>query len=179
MASRAKATAVADRVAGVGSFWGMVTRAMLHDWRGELDEAERLHRDAWHRYDNPSELLAFYLLHGRKGPDVDELMHKVFPAGMTRITTPPGAPPLDGVVIVVAGKTGYDEGLRPDDVITAVDGFRVRNTQQYRAVRGASSAERMRLTVWRQGQPLEVSARLRYRWVVSSTRNYEPGKSTK
>jgi S1-C subfamily serine protease len=80
---------------------------------------------------------------------------------------------------IVAGKTGYDEGLRPDDFITGVDGIRVRNSQQYRAVRDASSAERMRLTVWRQGQPLEVSARLRYRWVVSSTKTYETGKSTK
>jgi len=38
-------------------------------------------------------------------------MHKVFPARMTRITTPPGAPPLDDIVIVVTGKTGYEEGL--------------------------------------------------------------------
>jgi tetratricopeptide (TPR) repeat protein len=170
-----KATAVADRAADVASFTGLITRANLHDWRGELDAAERLHRRAWRRYDNPHELLAFYLRHHRQGADVDELMHKIFPAGMTRMTTAAsGVPPVDGIVVVVAGIAGAEEGIRPGDVVTAVDGIRVRNVPQYRVARGASASDTMRMTVWRGGAYLEVPARLRYRWVVSAVDTYRP-----
>jgi hypothetical protein len=166
---------VADRAADVASFTGLTTRANLHDWRGELDAAERLHRRAWRRYDNPHELLAFYLRHHRQGADVDELMHKIFPAGMTRMTTAAsGVPPVDGIVVVVAGIAGAEEGIRPGDVVTAVDGIRVRNVPQYRVARGASASDTMRMTVWRGGAYLEVPARLRYRWVVSAVETYRP-----
>jgi hypothetical protein len=170
-----KANAVANRVADVHSFWGLVTRANLHEWLGDLEAAERVHRTAWRRYDNPNELLAFYLRHNRTGSDVDELMTKVFPNGLMRTAAPPAAtPPLDGVVIVFAGMTGFEGGLRAGDVITAVDGIRVKNFPQYRAARGASDADQMRFTIWRDGVYKDVAAPLRHRWIVSTLRTYEP-----
>jgi hypothetical protein len=172
-----KATAVAERVAETGSFWGLVTRANLHDWQGEPDEAERLHRTAWRRYENPNELLAFYLRAGRKGPEVLELTREIFPAGMTRITAgAPAAAPQDGVVVRTTGVIGAAEGLKVNDVIIGIDGVRVRNVAQYRAVRGASAQDTMKLTVWRGDRHMEVSARLRYRWIVNSIETHQPGR---
>src|SRR5262249_45055706 len=88
VSQRARAVEVAERVADSGSYWGLVTQASLFDWMGDQREAERIFRHAWKRYDNPNELLAFYLRHKWKGPELDELMHAVFPSGLDRIATP-------------------------------------------------------------------------------------------
>jgi PDZ domain len=174
---RAKATALADRVADAGSFWGLVTRANLHDWRGELDAAERLHRRARQRYDNPNELLGFYLRHGRKGSDVLELTREIFPEGMTRASAGAlDAAPRDGVTVVTAGVIGATDGVKAGDVIVAVDGIRVRSVAQYRAARGASAGDAMQLTVWRRDRYIDVPTRLRHRWIVSSLETYQPGR---
>jgi hypothetical protein len=171
----AEAAALAGRVADVGSFWGLVTRAQLLEWSGQLQQAERDHRTAWRRYDNPNELLAFYLRNRRTGSDVDEVMRAVFPAGLGKLESPlPTAPPLDGVLLVFAGARGMAQGLRDGDVIIAVDGIRVRNMPQYRAARGASADDRMRLTIWRGGKYFEVQGPLRYQWVVSTVKSYQP-----
>jgi hypothetical protein len=169
-----RAVGVAERVADVGSYRGLITRANLHDWYDEREEAERVFRQAWQRYDNPNDLLAFYLRHGRKGPEVDELMRKVFPTGLTRpATLPDMIPPRDGVLIEFPGKLGSELGMREDDVVIAVDGIRVRNLAQYRVAAGASTDETMRLTVWRGGKYIDIGAQLRYRWIVSRMKTYQ------
>ena len=174
----AKATAVADRVADTRSFWGLVTRANLHEWRDELDDAERLHRTAWKRYDNPNELLAFYLRSRRTAPEVPDLTREIFPAGMTRVTAgASAAAPREGVLIRTTGVIGADEGLRVNDVVVAVDSIRVRNVAQYRVARGASAHDTMKLILWRGGKYIELSARLRHRWVVSAIDTFQPGRS--
>ena len=172
---QARATKVAEEAAGTYSGGGLLTLADLHEWRGERDKAEALHRAVAERYDSPAELLGFLIRSGRAGAEVDRLTAKVFPKGMTRVAigTLNGAP-SDGVLLEEAGVIGQREGMQRCDVVVALDGIRVSNLAQYRAARGAKTDPLMRFTVWRAGTYVDVQARLRLGWVVSSLKDYKP-----
>jgi hypothetical protein len=170
-----KAAAIAERVAETASFWGLITLANLHDWHGDFDEAEALHRRAWKRYDSPNELVAFYLRNNRKDEEVSKLLAEVFPGGLTRVPdAPPPTSPRDGLIVLETGITGAAEGLKVNDVIVGVDGYRVQNLSQYRIVRGARRDDTMTLTLWRDKQYITIAPRLRYRWIVNQVDNYRP-----
>jgi hypothetical protein len=175
---QARATEVAESAAGTYSATGLLTLADLHEWRGELAEAEALHRAIVERYETTiHDLLAFLLRTGRTGAEVGQLTAKVFPKGMARVTgaSLSGAP-ADGVLVQGTGVIGAREGLKIGDVVVAVDGLLVQNANQYRVARGASADPIIRFTVWRDGQYVEVPARLRLGWVVSGIEDYKPAK---
>lgn len=171
---QARATALADAAAGVYSETGLITRADLHDWRGETRQAEEFYLRAARRYDDPSDLLGFYLRHRRRGEEPARLLRSVFPEGFTRVSFPSlTSAPADGVVLEEVGCAGEREGVRKGDIVIAVDGIRVRNYRQYRAARAAGTGDEMRLTVWRNGRSLEVATELRYNWTESSLKNHD------
>ena len=178
---QAKATAVAERAAETDAYGGLLVRARLHEWRGELAEAERVLNAANKRYGDrgtsnaPLDLLGFYLRHARKGPAVDKLMAGAFPAGMKRVTTSrltgtPGA----GVRITYTGETGKQNGLSIGDVVVAVDGIEVQDLRQFRVARNIAQEPVVRITVWRGGRYFEIPARLRFGWVYGRVENYRP-----
>lgn len=87
-------------------------------------------------------------------------------------------PPADGIVIRETGIIGEQNGLKAGDIVVGVDRIRVRNVAQYRAARGASAQAVMHFTIWRAGRYIEVSAPLRYGWIVSSIETYTPKTAT-
>lgn len=54
-------------------------------------------------------------------------------------------------------------GLRTGDVVLALDGFRVRDDDQYLCVRGFSDEPEMQAIVWRDGRYLEVKGQFKRR----------------
>lgn len=176
----AKAAALADRAAQTYSYGGLVVRARLYDWSGDARSAERFYRMAAERYESPSDLLGFYIRQGRKGMDVDRLMWKVFPGGLTPIVMPSlREAPKDGISVEIAGLIGERNGMRPGDIVVGVDGIRVQNMWQYHAAKTASTEPVVRYTVWRDLHYIEVPARLRYGWLGSGIMNYQPGAGRK
>jgi hypothetical protein len=174
-----KATRLADRAGAVYSYAGLVARAHLHEWRGELAQAEEVLKKASERYDYSDDLLGFYLAHGRTGSEVDKAKAAVFPQGLTRIivATQPARPPA-GVLVAYAAESGRRNGLESGDVIVAVDGIIVRNRNQYDAMRAAGSKPAMQLIVWRKGGYQEITTDLRYSWLRSTLRDYTPPDRT-
>jgi tetratricopeptide (TPR) repeat protein len=169
----ARATALAERAADVYSYRGLVTRADLHDWRGETRDAEEYYRRVATRYDDASELAGFYLRHGRTGEEPARLLRNAFPDGLKRVSFPSlTTAPTEGVVLNEVGCAGEGAGLRDGDIVIAVDGILVRSYNQYRVARGARNGDAMQLTVWRNGRYLEVPTKLRYIWTESYLQDY-------
>lgn len=56
--------------------------------------------------------------------------------------------------------------------MVAVDGTRIRDWNQYIAMKYQSWKPEMRFTVWRDGKYLDISTNLRHRWVVNDMRPY-------
>jgi hypothetical protein len=176
----AKATALADRAARVYSYGGLAVRAELYDWMGDVRSAERYYRMATERYDFPADLAGFYMRHGRKGIEVDQVMFKVFPGGPARIVLPTlTEAPRDGVSVEKSGLLGERNGIRAGDIIVGVDGIRVQNMWQYYAARMTSLEPVVRFTVWRDLRYIDVPAQLRYGWLASWLNNYRPGAGRK
>ena len=172
---RDKATTHADRVAEVHSYAGLVARANLHDWRGELDDAERFYRTAAERYDDWADLLAFHIRnrHTRRGHD--DLVRKIFPEGLSEIVfSRLTGVPVDGVEVTYTGASGYRAGIRAGDIIVGVDGFLVRNLAQYQALRNANAAPAIDFVVWRNGEYRRLNMNLRHTWIISRLRTYQP-----
>jgi hypothetical protein len=162
------ALTLARRAAEVYSNRGLLSLANLHDWRGEHAEAERQYKAAYERYDQPEELLAFYLRNRRKGKDVDELIARVFPAGLQTVHGRFALAPTTGIVVRYPGITGERQGLKAGDIIVAVEGIKVETIPQYRAARGSNRAEAMNFLIWRDGQYIDLQPRLRYHWPINT-----------
>jgi len=176
----AKATALAERAARVYSYRGLAVRADLYDWMGDARSAERYYRMANDRYAFPADLAGFYMRHGRKGIEVDQVMWKVFPGGPVRIALPTlTTAPRDGVSVEKSGLLGERNGIRVGDIIVGIDGIRVQNMWQYYAARMASAEPTVRFVVWRDLRYIEVPAQLRHSWMASWLNNYRPGSGRK
>jgi hypothetical protein len=86
--------------------------------------------------------------------------------------------PQDGVQLTEVGITGAKNGLARNDIIVAVDGVRVRNSQHYRAARGARADKTVRFIVWHETKYIELDTTLRYEWPVGNMRDHKPGQDT-
>jgi hypothetical protein len=188
-----EARTLADMAADVYCAWGLYTRAYLSERMGQPVEAERGYVARAERYDGEEPvsypLVGFYYRMARVRKDMkyeprlEELLSRVFPAGLEPLPeTPDASPPTDGLLI--DGKSDWLEyaGLRGSDVIVGLDGFRVRSLPQYDVVRNfqalPSDATEMRLRVWRQTQYLDVTTRLLGRRFGVRVRTYgTPGPS--
>ena len=74
----------------------------------------------------------------------------VFPAGLAAAPTD-SARPAGGVIVTKDNQTARQAGLQAGDIIVGLEGWRVANLQQYRAVNAFFEPEQtqMKLTVWR------------------------------
>jgi hypothetical protein len=157
-----QATRVAEDAAGTGAAGGLETMALLHEWRGELAQAEELFTQIERRYGSADELLGHYHRMAAAGGGeyesrLNRLLPKTFPGGLEAFDAgnlPPT--PRDGVRITSRAERW---GLGPGDIIVGLDGWRVHNPQQYFAVRSFDDRPELRLHIWQRGRYVETRAR--------------------
>jgi tetratricopeptide (TPR) repeat protein len=167
---------VANEAASTGSGGGLRTMARALERMGQPRDAERWYRRVADRYDRKEPLQRFHIRHARRYRDdlfataAAEALTALFPEGLEAfspdtISAEPG--PEESYVL---STYDFDErlrrfGLRIGDRIVALDGHRVRNEQQYLAVRSFRDDPTMTAVVWRDGRLETVSGRYRrYRY---------------
>jgi hypothetical protein len=150
----ADALKLAGRSAETGSGSGLVTAAHLYERLARFDDAEQLYQHVRERYDDPADLLGFYFraVNVRKDTSYERrwqiAREKVFPGDL--VNTPPGVEkPTRGVHVESGSASATSAGIRSGDIIVAVDGWRVENVRQYRAVRAFPLDGGFTLTLWR------------------------------
>lgn len=178
----ARALGVAKQALEVGSWSGIFTMARLMERMGRLDEAELYYGQLLHRYDNKNELLGFFYRRAiaTKDPTYERrfqnMKPEVFPAGLDPIDRPKlTSPPRDGVVVRGENDNTLGCGLKFGHVIVGLDGFRVRNLEEYSAVLALSQSPDMTLLVWRGKTYDEVKVSLWERLFYVQMRDFKPG----
>ncbi len=153
---------LAEQSANTGAAAGLITAGRLYERLGRLDDAESAFRRNAEGYDAPGELIGFYYRAAmvRKDAAYQPLwqreVERVFPNGLSREPVPPGSPEL-GVYVEQDSPASREIGLQAGDVIVAVDGWRVDNMPQYRAVRAFPLEGGFTLTVARGATRLPVT----------------------
>lgn len=157
-----EALQLSERSAGTGAAAGLVTSGRLYELLGRLDEAELAFTSNAEHYDAPGELLGFYYRAVEKRKELayqdrwQRALKAVFPKGLSRDPVPAGSPAL-GVSVEQDSPGANELGLQAGDVIVAVDGWRVDNMVQYRAVRAFPVEGGFTLTVARGATRLDVT----------------------
>lgn len=156
------AVALAKEGARTASFQGLANAGRLYEHLGRLDDAEATFTEGATHYDNWAELTAFYYRRTQVHKDATYLedwrtsVARLFPDGLSD-EPPPAARPVRGVLVEQGSASASYYNLRVGDVIVAVDGWRVANVPQYRAIRAFPVEGRILLTVWRGSQHLDVT----------------------
>jgi tetratricopeptide (TPR) repeat protein len=160
---KVKAERVARMAAEVYSEQGLLTMAELMERMGRYPEAEDHYRKVKKRYEQDTSLKRFYIRyrHDVAGPlfaaESESAMKELFPAGLQRakladFTLAPSA----GVSVVTSPDVQKLTGLNQDDVIVAINGYRVKTYEQYDVIRGFRAAGKKPLLVWHQGAYVEM-----------------------
>jgi tetratricopeptide (TPR) repeat protein len=170
---------LARMAAEVYSSGGLQTLAKLLEKSGDAAGAEEYFRRASERYDQPGLLLEFYRrrveLFGedRYKPALERMKQQIFPQGMTLAKIADfGAPPVDGVLVAGDNDALKQAGLALGDVIVALDGYRVRNFEQYQVVRSFTDSPQMALIAWHGGRYVEIRTSQKERRFGVDMRSY-------
>jgi tetratricopeptide (TPR) repeat protein len=172
-----EALALAQRGADTQSWQGLVTSASLAERLGRFEEAEATYGEAARHYQNPSQLLGFYYraVIDRKEARYDTAwaaeLERVFPQGLTPVPIGAGKPP-HGVVVNSDTALSRRAGLLIGDLIVGVEGHRVENFDQYRAVNAFFERDDMKLTVSRGGKLLPITVTAPNRYMGVELRSY-------
>jgi hypothetical protein len=167
-----RARAVADLAADVYSSTGIRTKAYFLERIGRYAEAEEWYRKIVERYGETSRapLDEFYIRYehrvadGRFAREAKAALARVFPAGLERVTVGElKAAPVDGVRISGRSQASTRFGLVKDDVVVALEGYRVRTHAQYDVLRTLDDTPRRSIIVWRHGRYLEIHGEIRFR----------------
>jgi hypothetical protein len=166
-----KAQGIAEAAAGTGSRAGLLALAWLFETTGRFDEAEEQYADAAERYEQPQELIAFsYRMarvrhEARFEPLLVSRASRLFPQGLRRFAAAGfSTPPARGVFVATETDASRLVGIRPTDLIVALDGWRTETVSQYETVRAFVEEGPLDLTIWRSGQgivPIKAEARER------------------
>jgi hypothetical protein len=168
------AVGLAQEAAGVFSQRGLEIAAFVMEKLGRLQEAESYLRASEERYKNENSkraLLCFMGRHQDLAPGNAaawrELVAKIFPNGAesANLASFQGTkgPPTEGIQLRRYVSLRTRHGLEGGAIVVAVDGHRVRNTDQFNSVREWSNDVMMKLTVWNAGTWKEVPVR---RWDI-------------
>jgi hypothetical protein len=162
----ARALEVAKAAADIGSEMGLSTLARMNERLGRHAEAEKWRRAAAERYEGAAGHLAcFYIRREMRAPGGSYKQHlqpatmEVFPRGLTKVEISTlKAPPTDedqarmGALAPIWERTG----LRMNDVVVALDGYRVRSWDELECVRTWKDAPSLDMIVWRENKYTEV-----------------------
>lgn len=149
----ADAEALADRAGSTGAYEGLITKAHLDERLRRFEAAEEGYRAA-ESYNRPGELIGFYYravnVHKQPAykPLLDERLASLFPSGLVQISAI-NARPAAGVIITKDSELSRAAGLQAGDLIVGLEGWRVDNLPQYRAINAFFTTDVMKITAWR------------------------------
>jgi hypothetical protein len=162
-----QALAVARAAAETYSSAGLRTYARLLERLRRFDEAREQYEAIRERYNEtqPLEQFAVRAFFSRGDARYESLAEAAvardFPYGLERISRAElTAPPYQGVLILDETAEGRRVGIHQDDIVVAIDGYRVRTHQQYMTVRAFKVDPHVEWIVWRDGRYFEVAAEL-------------------
>ena len=150
----AAAEALAERAGATGAYEGQITKAYLDERLGRFKDAEGEFESAASGYKRPDELIGFYYravnVHKQQSykPQLDEHLALVFPNGLVAVSTITTKPET-GVMVTKDSELSRAAGLQAGDLIVGLEGWRVENRQQYRAINAFFKTEAMKITAWR------------------------------
>lgn len=158
-----EARKLADSAAEVYSYSGLETKAALMERLGDNETAEANYKKILERYGAEGPLAGFRIRVLVKTGDKEKIAQatgRVFRNGMQNVslTNLPFSEPERGVAIYETSPSLTKAGLRPRDVIVALDGIRVESFAQYDFVRAMNRDPEMKLIVWQDGKYREVAA---------------------
>jgi tetratricopeptide (TPR) repeat protein len=167
-----RARELAEMAAGVYSGGGLRTMAYLMERLGRYDEAEQWYQKVVERYgESGQELLdEFYVRYdhrvgdGRFGGRTAAALARIFPEGLERVsiselTAPP--PPGQGVRVSGRSHRTTQFGLMKDDVVVALNGYRVTTDPQYQLLWTFDDRPEATVIAWRRDRYVEVKGRLK------------------
>ena len=172
-----RARAVAQMAADVGSGAGFQTMGYFFERMGRYTEAQVWYEKIVERYGergaNREALDDFYIRYahrvgdGRFGGEAAAALARVFPAGLERVSLADidGPPRLRDAMhaVRVSGDSQRSTrfGLLKDDVVMALNGYRVHNNRQYQLLWTFDDRPEATVIVWRQGRPVEVKGQFK------------------
>ena len=122
-------------MADVYSSTGLETSARLNERMGKLADAEQRYKQILKRYGDGQGIATFYFRHADTNPEYkrqsDSIFGKYFPGGLEHYAPAADQPPVDGVRIGAESPRTEALGLSPENIVVAVNGYRVRNIQQF------------------------------------------------
>jgi hypothetical protein len=179
---RDRAEEIARLAADTGSASGLEVLGEFLDRTGRYAEAETLYREIDEHYDHHTVPLGRFLMRQslRTGDlaleaKAGELLRPAFPGGLQRVVmhalpvTPDG-----GIQVAPFGPRAMKTGLRADDVVIGIDGWRVHDGAEYQTVSRLAFNDTMTLTIWRSGRYQELKANVPERWFGSQIHDYRP-----
>ncbi len=174
-----KAMAVAKFAADVYSSAGLQTMARLLERNDDLAGAEEYYLKIVERYQSVSPVAEFYKRH--IVPDADsvyarklrEFIEKFFPGGLKHVELSQFKDaPQKGVIIMNENDLLEKAGMKADDIIVALDGFRTEDFPQYTFARALTKSPQMAFIVYRDGKYFTVDFNLPGRQFNLDFRSY-------
>lgn len=152
-----RALELAEEAAETGAGDGLRTAGYLYERLGRAEDAEEMYEGIAQRYEDPAQLLGFYYraVHERKQTQFEERwkrwLKETFPEGLQpAAAVVPSAPkPARGVTVTKDNDRLRKARLQAGDLIIGLDGWRVDNLKQFRAINAFSERPDRKLTVWR------------------------------
>jgi hypothetical protein len=164
---------LAANAGAVGSAAGLATQARVLERLGRLAEAEAIYNAVSEQYGS-SKLDAFFIRRHRRGEQAyaqkaNQALERIFASGLVAADIAkmkPLPPPWSADVALFLDERWMTAryvkaGLRPGDMVLAVDGIRITNADQWYCVRSFSDDPTIRLVIQRAGQLIEVKAPFR------------------
>lgn len=174
----ARALALANAAADVGSSRGVGARAWLFECLDRLDEAEEDYGYLADRYGDRQQPIGFYyrMARVRKLKQYEARLQAalpaLFPSGLQPVAPNDARQaPAAGVQVTKDSPLSRRHGIQSGDLIVALDGWRVESLQQYQAVRAFSTGDRLHMVLWR-GARIDVDAEVPNRMFNIDLRSY-------
>jgi hypothetical protein len=154
---------LANDAASVGSGAGYVSRGLLFEKMGRLDDAESDLLEVAARYQQPRYVLGFYYRRVEVAHDAayehkwKKWLAETFPKGLQPEPASMAATPKTGVFVYQDSERSQKAGIRSGDIIVGLEGWRVDTVEQYHAINSFFEHPRVKLTLWR-GALVKVDA---------------------